>query len=185
MSTIRNRALAFLRVVSDEKNVPHDAVRGFAVEALRVMAPDSAPWRKAIEVLEGGPLRLRRAVDLAGLVLEDASLDHFPEEPAAPGDLGARFPEAEEEIRAMKEDGDVAPSRAPVTTITIRWTRAPEILDAALATMGAGLAELSSDWRGPAAALAETIVAAAEGDSVDLPNGLGVARATTGGGGAA
>lgn len=48
------------------------------------MAPDSAPWRKAIEVLEGGPLRLRRAVDLAGLVLEDASLDHFPEEPRCP-----------------------------------------------------------------------------------------------------
>jgi len=66
---LRGVALELLTAVDDGRPAGGIA-RGFAVEVLRSMAPDSAPWRKAVEVLEGGPFRMRRAVDLAGLVLD-------------------------------------------------------------------------------------------------------------------
>ena len=66
---LRGVALELLTAV-DEGRPAGGIARELAVEVLRAMAPDSAPWRKAVEVLEGGPLRMRRAVDLAGLVLD-------------------------------------------------------------------------------------------------------------------
>ena len=44
--------------------------RALAVEVLRSTAPDSPPWHLAVTVLEGGPLRARNAVELAGRVLD-------------------------------------------------------------------------------------------------------------------
>ena len=41
---------------------------------LRVAAPDSAVWARAVAVLEGGTLRMRHAVELAGLVTEAAEV---------------------------------------------------------------------------------------------------------------
>jgi hypothetical protein len=44
--------------------------RALALDVLRVATPDSAPWARAVAVLEGGPLRMRHAVELAGLVVD-------------------------------------------------------------------------------------------------------------------
>ena len=66
---LRGVALELLTAV-DEGRPAGPVARELAVEVLRQTAPDSAGWTKAVEVLEGGPLRMRRAVDLAGLVLD-------------------------------------------------------------------------------------------------------------------
>ncbi|MDB4930090.1 MAG: hypothetical protein JWM10_2574 [Myxococcaceae bacterium] len=65
------RALDVLRAV-DEGTPAGDLGRALALDVLRVAAPDSAPWSRAVAVLEGGPLRMRHAVELAGLVVEAA-----------------------------------------------------------------------------------------------------------------
>ena len=44
--------------------------RELAIEVLRYAASDSAPWWRAVAVLEGGALRMRHAVELAGLVID-------------------------------------------------------------------------------------------------------------------
>ena len=62
-------ALALLQAV-DEGRAAGPFVRELAVGVLRATAPSSAPWTLAVALLEGGPLRMRRAVDLAGLVME-------------------------------------------------------------------------------------------------------------------
>ena len=41
-----------------------------ALDVLRSAPADSAPWARAVAVLEGGPLRMRHAVELAGLVVD-------------------------------------------------------------------------------------------------------------------
>lgn len=68
---LRGLALDLLRAV-DEGLPAGAAARELAVEVLRRSAPDTAAWTKAVDVLEGGPLRARRAVELAGLVLDAA-----------------------------------------------------------------------------------------------------------------
>lgn len=40
----------------------------------RVWVGGSAPWSRAVAVVEGGPLRMRHAVELAGLVMEAAEV---------------------------------------------------------------------------------------------------------------
>ena len=71
-------ALALLRAV-DEGTPAGDLARALALDVLRAAAPDSAPWRRAVAVLEGGPLRMRHAVELAGLTL-DACADRGDEQ---------------------------------------------------------------------------------------------------------
>ena len=44
--------------------------RELAIEVLRYAASDATPWRRAVAVLEGGALRMRHAVELAGLVID-------------------------------------------------------------------------------------------------------------------
>lgn len=41
---------------------------------VRVWVGGSAPWSRAVAVVEGGPLRMRHAVELAGLVMEAAEV---------------------------------------------------------------------------------------------------------------
>lgn len=67
-------SLELLRAV-DEGRPARSIARELAVEALRSSTPDSAPWLRAVAVLEAGALRVRAAVDLAGLVL-DAAEEH-------------------------------------------------------------------------------------------------------------
>jgi len=64
-------ALDLLRAVDDGRPAGPIA-RGLALEVLRRSAPDSAPWLRAVDVLEAGALRVRVAVDLAGLLLDAA-----------------------------------------------------------------------------------------------------------------
>jgi hypothetical protein len=59
----------------DEGRPAGPLARGLAVEVLRRAAPDTAPWLRALDVLEAGALRVRVAVELAGLVLDAAALD--------------------------------------------------------------------------------------------------------------
>ena len=66
---LRGVALDLLHAVDEGHPVAAPA-RALAVEVLRTMAPDSAPWLLAVTVLEGGPLRARNAVELAGVVLD-------------------------------------------------------------------------------------------------------------------
>ncbi len=66
---LRGVALDLLHAVDEGHPVAAPA-RALAVEALRSTAPDSAPWLLAVTVLEGGPLRARNAVELAGVVLD-------------------------------------------------------------------------------------------------------------------
>nr|MBK7065272.1 hypothetical protein [Deltaproteobacteria bacterium] len=51
-----------------------ELARALALDVLRSAAPDSAPWSRAVAVVEGGPLRMRHAVELAGLVMEAAEV---------------------------------------------------------------------------------------------------------------
>ena len=62
-------ALGVLRAV-DEGLPAGDIARELALAVLRSEASDSAPWVRAVAVLEGGALRMRHAVELAGVVLE-------------------------------------------------------------------------------------------------------------------
>ncbi len=64
-------ALGLLRAV-DEGRPAGPMARGLALEVLRRSTPDSAPWLRAVDVLESGALRVRVAVDLAGLLLDAA-----------------------------------------------------------------------------------------------------------------
>ena len=76
----------------------------------------------------------------------------------------------------------IAPT-LPVTTITIRWEGDPATLDAALAYAEDVLAACGgyTDAERKAGALVVCIVRAMQGDgNATLPDGLGVARATTG-----
>jgi len=70
-------ALDLLRAV-DEGLPCAESARALAVEALRRMPPDSRGWNLALSIVDGGPLRARRAVDLAGLVLDEAAADVTP-----------------------------------------------------------------------------------------------------------
>lgn len=74
-------ALELLRAVDDGRPAGPLA-RGLAVEVLRRSAPDSAPWLRAVDVLEAGALRVRVAVELAGLVLDavERAVDRAREE---------------------------------------------------------------------------------------------------------
>ena len=69
IDALRRHAFALLEAIDSGAPIGAPA-RALAVSTLRVTAPDTAPWWKAIELLEGGPLRARRAVDLAGQVLD-------------------------------------------------------------------------------------------------------------------
>lgn len=44
--------------------------RELAIEVLRYAASDATSWGRAVAVLEGGALRMRHAVELAGLVID-------------------------------------------------------------------------------------------------------------------
>lgn len=66
---LRGTALDLLRAV-DEGTPAGDLARALALDVLRVAAPDSPTWHRAVAVLEGGPLRMRHAVELAGLVMD-------------------------------------------------------------------------------------------------------------------
>jgi len=79
----------------------------------------------------------------------------------------------------------IAPT-LPVTTITIRWEGDPAALDAAL-MLADGMTDATpydhgayQSWR-----IVRTIILASTGRFADPPRGLGVARATSGGDGAA
>ena len=67
------RAMELLRAV-DEGTPAGELARALALDVLRSAAPDSAPWSRAVAVVEGGPLRMRHAVELAGLVMEAAEV---------------------------------------------------------------------------------------------------------------
>lgn len=73
-SPLSSLALDLLHAV-DDGHPAAPIARELAVEVLRRSPPDSPPWCKAVEVLDGGPLRVRRAVDLAGMVLDAAAED--------------------------------------------------------------------------------------------------------------
>ena len=70
---LRGVAVELLRAV-DEGTPAGGVARALALDVLRVAAPDSAAWARAVAVLEGGPLRMRHAVELAGLVMEAAEV---------------------------------------------------------------------------------------------------------------
>ncbi|TAK33217.1 MAG: hypothetical protein EPO40_00610 [Myxococcaceae bacterium] len=70
---LRARAAELLRAV-DEGTPAGELARALALDVLRSAAPDSAPWSRAVAVVEGGPLRMRHAVELAGLVMEAAEV---------------------------------------------------------------------------------------------------------------
>lgn len=77
----RLRALALdLLGAVDEGRPAGPVARDLAVEVLRQLVPDSAGWAKALDVLEGGALRVRRAVDLAGLVLDAIEMEEQQEQ---------------------------------------------------------------------------------------------------------
>ena len=54
----------------DEGTPAGALARALALDVLRSAPADSAPWARAVAVLEGGPLRMRHAVELAGLVVD-------------------------------------------------------------------------------------------------------------------
>jgi hypothetical protein len=66
------QAATLLRAV-DEGLPTREPARALAITVLRKAHPDSRAWALAVAVLEGGPLRARNAVDLAGEVV-DASV---------------------------------------------------------------------------------------------------------------
>lgn len=57
----------------DEGRPAAPLARELAVATLRSSTPDTAPWLRALDVLEAGALRVRVAVDLAGLLLDAAT----------------------------------------------------------------------------------------------------------------
>ena len=66
-----------------------DLARDLAVGALRTAPVDSDPWLHAVAVLEGGPLRIRHAVELAAAVLTSGALpwesaEELPPEASVP-----------------------------------------------------------------------------------------------------
>jgi hypothetical protein len=65
---LRTGAELLLRAV-DTGEPAGELARTLALDVLRAAAPDSAPWLRAVAVLEGGVLRMRHAVELAGDVL--------------------------------------------------------------------------------------------------------------------
>lgn len=78
-SPLSSCALALLHAV-DEGTPAGPIARELAVAVLRRCPPDSPPWSLAVAVLDGGPFRMRRAVELAGLVLDAVEVDplHLP-----------------------------------------------------------------------------------------------------------
>ncbi len=74
IGALRASAEELLRAV-DEGTPAGDLARTLALDVLRVAAPDSPPWHRAVAILEGGPLRMRHAVELAGLTLDGAAAD--------------------------------------------------------------------------------------------------------------
>lgn len=80
---LRALALELLRAV-DEGLPAAGVARELAVDVLRRSVPDTSAWTLAISALEGGPLRVRRAVELAALLLEEAAaIDAATERTAA------------------------------------------------------------------------------------------------------
>jgi hypothetical protein len=69
LAALRPLALELLTAV-DEGRPAGDLARSLALDVLRAAAPDTVAWNIAVRVLEGGPLRIRHAVELAGLVVE-------------------------------------------------------------------------------------------------------------------
>ncbi|MDB4931239.1 MAG: hypothetical protein JWM10_3723 [Myxococcaceae bacterium] len=65
------RAISLLRAV-DEGTPTREPARALAIAVLKQADPDSQAWARAVAVLEGGPLRARHAVDLAGDVVDAA-----------------------------------------------------------------------------------------------------------------
>lgn len=66
---LREAALELLHAVDEGLPVAPPS-RSLALAVLRSARADSPPWLQAVGVLEGGPLRTRRAVELAGCVLD-------------------------------------------------------------------------------------------------------------------
>ncbi len=66
---VGHRAIELLRAV-DEGTAAGAPARELAMEVLRRAVPDSAAWTRAVAVLEGGPMKMRDAVTLAGEVLD-------------------------------------------------------------------------------------------------------------------
>lgn len=62
-------ALGVLRAV--DEGAPAGAMaRQLALDVLRVAPADGALWQRAVAVIEGGALRMRHAVELAGMVVD-------------------------------------------------------------------------------------------------------------------
>ena len=70
-NALKALAVTLLRAI-DEGTPAGDPARAFALAVLASTAPMSGIWRSAVEIIEGGPLRMRWAVMLAGEVLGDA-----------------------------------------------------------------------------------------------------------------
>jgi hypothetical protein len=70
---LQGLAVELLRAV-DEGTPGGELARALALDVLRVAPADSPPWHRAVAVLEGGPLRMRHAVELAGLVMDAAEV---------------------------------------------------------------------------------------------------------------
>jgi hypothetical protein len=70
LEALRPLALAVLSAV-DEGRPVGDAVRALALGVLAATTPGTAPWLAAVALLEPDPQRVRRAVLLAGEVLDE------------------------------------------------------------------------------------------------------------------
>lgn len=69
------RALALEMLSAVDRGAPAgDLARSLAVEVLRGVPPTGEAWALALSVVEGGPLKMRRAVELAGWVVEGGTV---------------------------------------------------------------------------------------------------------------
>ncbi len=69
LAALHDAALDLLAAV-DEGRPAGPLARALALDVLRAAAPDSKPWLLAVAVLEGGALRVRHAVELAGVLVQ-------------------------------------------------------------------------------------------------------------------
>lgn len=81
VEALRGEALALLAAV-DEGRPAGDAARAFALAVLSTVPPGDPSWEAAVGVLEGGPLRVRRAVLLAGELLDGSAIEGAEDAPA-------------------------------------------------------------------------------------------------------
>ncbi len=68
-AALRRSSLDLLSAV-DEGRAAGPLARALALDVLRAVEPDTKPWLLAVAVLEGGALRMRHAVELAGALVE-------------------------------------------------------------------------------------------------------------------